>query len=79
MTTASTPSLKVRIVPCPACGGPSRYATDNPWRPFCSARCKNQDFGAWASENYRVATQPSVDDEDGGAAPSPLGNEPIKH
>ena len=64
--SSATPEPKVRSVRCPACAGPSRYAADNPWRPFCSERCKNLDFGAWASENYRVATQPSVDDEDGG-------------
>ncbi|MBC7604496.1 MAG: DNA gyrase inhibitor YacG, partial [Ramlibacter sp.] len=26
-----------------------------PFRPFCSERCKSMDFGAWASENFRVA------------------------
>jgi endogenous inhibitor of DNA gyrase (YacG/DUF329 family) len=27
---------------------------DNPWRPFCSERCKLIDFGRWAEEEYRV-------------------------
>jgi len=27
---------------------------ENPYRPFCSARCKTIDLGAWASEDYRV-------------------------
>lgn len=27
---------------------------ENPYRPFCSARCKMLDLGAWASEDYRV-------------------------
>lgn len=27
---------------------------ENPYRPFCSARCKTVDLGAWASEVYRV-------------------------
>lgn len=27
---------------------------ENPYRPFCSARCKTLDLGAWASEDYRV-------------------------
>ena len=53
----------MRTVRCPACGGASRYAVDNPWRPFCSERCKNMDFGAWASEQYRVATPPTAGDE----------------
>jgi endogenous inhibitor of DNA gyrase (YacG/DUF329 family) len=43
-----------RIVRCPHCGGPSVYGSDNPFRPFCSERCKNIDLGAWASEHYRV-------------------------
>jgi uncharacterized protein len=51
-----------RTVRCPRCGGPSLYAPGNPWRPFCSERCKSHDFGAWASERYRVAT-PSAPDE----------------
>jgi endogenous inhibitor of DNA gyrase (YacG/DUF329 family) len=44
----------VRTIACPACGGPSRYASDNAFRPFCSQRCRNLDLGAWASERYRV-------------------------
>lgn len=47
-------SKGARIVRCPGCGGPSVYALDNVYRPFCSARCKNNDFGAWASEGYSV-------------------------
>ena len=27
---------------------------DNPWRPFCSERCKLIDFDKWTSEEYRV-------------------------
>jgi endogenous inhibitor of DNA gyrase (YacG/DUF329 family) len=46
---------KPRIVRCPSCGGDSVYAPSNPYRPFCSARCKGIDLGAWASESFRVA------------------------
>jgi uncharacterized protein len=46
---------KPPTVPCPACGGRSLFAPSNPWRPFCSERCKQIDFGAWASEEFRVA------------------------
>lgn len=60
-----------RIVRCPTCEGPSRYAADNPWRPFCSERCKNMDLGAWASENYRVAAAPPLEDEETEPAPRP--------
>jgi endogenous inhibitor of DNA gyrase (YacG/DUF329 family) len=27
---------------------------DNPWRPFCSERCKLIDFDKWTSEEYCV-------------------------
>jgi uncharacterized protein len=48
-------STKPTIVKCPACGGKSVFAASNPWRPFCSERCKQIDFGGWASEQFRVA------------------------
>ncbi|MEO8152173.1 MAG: DNA gyrase inhibitor YacG [Rhizobacter sp.] len=48
-----------RIVACPACRGDSVYAGSNPFRPFCSERCKNADFGAWATESYRLQARPS--------------------
>ena len=57
-------TLRPRIVRCPACGGESVYALSNPSRPFCSPRCKNADFGAWASEAYGVEAKPSEDDEE---------------
>jgi uncharacterized protein len=53
-----------RIVRCPGCGGESRYAPSNPSRPFCSPRCKNNDFGAWASEAYGLEAKPSEHDEE---------------
>lgn len=55
----------VKLVVCPACAGPSVYAPSNPWRPFCSARCKNIDLGAWASEEFRLPAKMSPDDEFG--------------
>ncbi|MCW7537169.1 DNA gyrase inhibitor YacG [Aquabacterium sp. A7-Y] len=62
------PAPQPRTVRCPACGGASLFAPENPWRPFCSERCKNLDFGAWASETYRVEDRPdpreSLDDTD---------------
>ena len=64
MNAASpSPAAKARTVRCPACGGPSRYAPDNAYRPFCSERCKMFDLGAWASESFRVDASP--DEEDG--------------
>jgi len=38
----------------------------NPFRPFCSERCKMNDLGAWATESYRVPVEEDKDtfDED---------------
>ena len=54
-----------RKVRCPQCGGESLWSPENPWRPFCSERCKQIDLGAWASESYRIAGQ--VSDDEAGA------------
>jgi len=55
---------KVRIVSCPQCGAKTKWSTDNPFRPFCSERCKQIDLGAWASESYRVPVSTRPDNED---------------
>ena len=60
--------LKPNMVRCPACGGDSLYATDNPYRPFCSERCKGMDLGAWASESFRLPTEAPPDDQTYGDA-----------
>lgn len=57
--SASTEAVPPRTVRCPACTGPSLYASQNPYRPFCSARCKGVDLGAWASESYSLPEQDS--------------------
>lgn len=43
-----------RKVRCPQCGEDAVWGPENPWRPFCSERCKLIDLGAWASESYRI-------------------------
>lgn len=53
-----------RIVRCPSCGGDSVFAPSNPWRPFCSERCRQIDLGAWASESFRVEAAPPTEDLD---------------
>lgn len=65
----TSPTGTRRLVKCPGCGGESLYAPENPFRPFCSERCKNADFGAWATESYRIdAKPPAPEDEDPDAA-----------
>ena len=48
------PERAVRLVACPGCGARVAYSPSNPWRPFCSERCRQTDLGAWASEAYRI-------------------------
>jgi uncharacterized protein len=62
-TQKSQADAKPRKVRCPACGGESIYAPSNPYRPFCSERCKNLDLGAWADESFRVPEEPPRQDE----------------
>ena len=59
------PPKSARLVDCPACGRQALFAPSNPWRPFCSERCKLGDLGAWASESYRIPAEPSEDDAGG--------------
>ena len=51
---------------CPQCGAPTPWSESNPYRPFCSERCKLIDLGQWASEGYRIPVeqdQPEHNDE----------------
>lgn len=41
--------------PCPRCGELSTWQ-NNPFRPFCTERCKLIDLGAWASDAYSLPT-----------------------
>jgi endogenous inhibitor of DNA gyrase (YacG/DUF329 family) len=56
---------RVRLVSCPRCGAQVGWSTENPYRPFCSERCKLIDLGDWAMEKYRVAVEGDKDAPDG--------------
>jgi len=58
-----------RKIRCPQCGGEAWWAPENPWRPFCSERCKQIDLGAWASDAYRIPVQGEVGEGDGERSP----------
>lgn len=47
-------SIKKRLVACPICRNLCEFSPDNPFRPFCSERCKLTDLGIWASEGYTI-------------------------
>jgi len=55
---------------CPTCSEETVY-NGNPYRPFCSERCKLIDLGKWASETFRFPSlesapqnSPSADDDE---------------
>ncbi len=39
---------------CPRCGKVILW-DDNPYRPFCSQKCKLIDLGKWIEEEYRIS------------------------
>jgi hypothetical protein len=44
----------INTVKCPTCEKLVEWIPENPWRPFCSERCKLIDLGEWASESHRI-------------------------
>jgi len=53
------------IYACPQCRKPVQWRSDNPWRPFCSERCKLIDLGDWAAERHAIpGNSPSAEDEE---------------
>ena len=56
----------MRRVRCPTCRRPTTL-DGNPFRPFCSERCKVLDLAAWADERYRIPGEPVPEEADGQA------------
>lgn len=50
---------------CPTCKTLTTWE-ENPWKPFCSERCKLIDLGKWASEEYRIPGEKVEEDEEDG-------------
>lgn len=56
---------------CPICSKKTSWdIKKNPYRPFCSERCKLIDLGDWAAEKHRVPGEsaskiPDQHDEEG--------------
>ena len=53
---------------CPICRNKTEWKT-NPFRPFCSARCKMIDLDHWLSERYRI-TAADENEENPAVAPA---------
>jgi len=43
----------MRVVACPQCAKQVDWDA-NPFRPFCSERCRLVDLGAWLDEKYTI-------------------------
>lgn len=43
-------------VSCPNCSKEVEWEK-NPFRPFCSERCRLIDLGGWASEKYKIPAE----------------------
>jgi endogenous inhibitor of DNA gyrase (YacG/DUF329 family) len=61
----------VRTLRCPTCRRETVWQ-ENPFRPFCSDRCRLLDLAAWADERYRIPGEPvpseaPAEGEDGAA------------
>lgn len=56
--TGNTP----KQVQCPSCKTSVKWSEHNPSRPFCSERCRSQDFIAWANEENILGENPDYSD-----------------
>lgn len=50
------------VIVCPICKHKTTWE-ENPWRPFCSERCKLTDLGKWASEEYKIEVKQEEGEE----------------
>ena len=53
---------------CPTCNKEVEL-TGNPFRPFCSERCKLIDLGKWAGEQFRIPKRESEDEDESSDVP----------
>lgn len=74
---ATASSADVIMVACPTCKKKIPYSTSNPFRPFCSERCKLIDLGAWADEERTVPGKEVNEDEDADLLADP--NLPVRN
>lgn len=57
-----TEKVKILKVRCPRCGERVAYQ-DNPYRPFCSEKCRLIDLGRWAEGEFRIPGAPAAPTE----------------
>jgi endogenous inhibitor of DNA gyrase (YacG/DUF329 family) len=60
-------------ITCPICKKTTTWE-ENPWRPFCSEKCKLIDLGKWISEEYRIEGKESEQEDEQTGALNDQGN-----
>jgi len=50
-------------ITCPLCKKITTWE-ENPFRPFCSERCKLIDLGSWAKEEYRITGKKEEEEDE---------------
>lgn len=58
-------TIKLEDIVCPNCGKEKTWSSQNPFRPFCSERCKLIDLGEWADEKRALPGEPIAPPEEG--------------
>lgn len=53
--------MQMKNITCPHCGKENTWLADNPFKPFCSERCKLIDLGKWADETHRIPGRAAED------------------
>ncbi|TNF06426.1 MAG: DNA gyrase inhibitor YacG [Gammaproteobacteria bacterium] len=53
-----------KMVNCPECGKPVAWIEESLFRPFCSKRCQQLDFGGWANESFSIPGEEVYPDAD---------------
>jgi len=60
---ANAVTTRPSFVRCPTCRAAVGWE-HNPYRPFCSERCRVLDLGNWAAERYRLPAEPVSEDDE---------------
>ena len=53
----------VTTLDCPTCKATVQWNDEFPFRPFCSQRCQQIDFGGWAQEGFAIKGSAMLDPE----------------
>jgi endogenous inhibitor of DNA gyrase (YacG/DUF329 family) len=64
---------------CPTCKKSLAIGPDpNPYRPFCSARCRLVDLGGWLNGEHRISSPLSEEELDQGTGVTSEGDDPLR-